>query len=283
MGTSPERPKGQQPPLGWSPLEPSEPPAGVEGEISRPPVEAVHVSPPAELGAPRSSDDDNIGWAMVLLPLLGGLGHLLIPIQIYAIVLGAGTVVATIVLMARDAVRREQSPFGWVLTSVLFFHIVYPYYMHARRKWGAPWRLPYAIVAVVAFIAGAFLHGKLWGPAARVTVSCQARGERPQDGYACTPRHLSGYQNARACWDLALTCQNQTALVEHVCAQVTLGEVRESVVPFEYSPRVDDCDSIADARVDNLRVEVDPQWLERDVFPRFKRLSEWGRRPDASP
>lgn len=274
MAPPPEPPHGPQPPaLGWSPLGSTEPSASVEAVPST--ASAEQASPAA-----HAVDDDRTGWAMVLLPLIGGLGHLLIPIQVPAIVLGAVTVVATIVLMARDAVRRGQSPFGWVVTSVVFFHVVYLYYMHARRHWGAPSRLPYAVVAVVAFIAGAFLHGKLWGPAARVTVSCQARGDRPQDGYACTPRHLSGYQNARACWDLALTCDNQTALLEHVCAQVNLGEVRESVVPFDYSPRVEDCDKIAEARVDNLRVEVDPQWLERDVYPRLQWLTAWRQKPD---
>jgi len=262
MGNSPEPPSGQQPPhaLGWSPMEPG--------------ASAVHAAPPIDVQeqAPQPKEDDRIGWAIVLLPLIGGLGHLLIPVQSYAIILGATTVVTTIVLIARDARRRGRSPFGWVIFSVPFFLFVFPYYMHARTRWGAPLRAPYAIVSIALFIAGAVLHGKIWGPAARVTVSCQARGERPQDGYACTPKHVSGYQSARACWDLALTCQNRTPLVEHVCAQVTLGDVRESVVPFDYSPGVDECDTIAEARVDNLRVEVDQQWLERDVYPRFKKL-----------
>lgn len=222
---------------------------------------------------PKVDDpDDIIGWSMLVVVVLGGLCALFVPFKDYATVLCLAAIVTTVVLIAKDAREKGQSPGLWVLGAVLLFPVAFVAYMHFRRRLGAPWRLAHALLAVTACVAGAValfvpwasegrtaLHLKLWGPAARVTVSCRAKGEMAQEGYLCAPRHVGGYQSARACWDLALTCENGTNLVEHVCSQVVLGEVRESYVPFEYSPGVDDCDKLASASVNDLRVEVDPR------------------------
>lgn len=223
--------------------------APLEPVLARP-----NVEPPPH---PSEAGDDVLGWAMLALVVGVGLAGLFSPFKDYAFFLGALCFVVTVWLMAEDALARKQRPALWVFGGLLLFPVVFPLFMHERRRWGAPWRLPHALVALVALGAGVGLHGKVWGPAAKVTVSCRAKGMAAKEGYLCTPKHVSGYQDARACWDLTLVCKNGTRLTEHVCAQVTLGDVRESYVPFEYSPGADQCDEIAAASVDDLRVEVD--------------------------
>lgn len=223
-----------------------------------PPVYAApsSVEPPF---ASNESGEDVLGWAMVALVLVAGLAWLFSPFKIYAYFVSVAALVATVVLIARDAMAHGRHPALWVFGAMVLFPVTFLVYMHERRRWGAAWLLPYAGVAVLAVGLGIGLHGRVWGPAARVTVSCRAAGDAAKDGYWCTPKHVGGYQGARACWDLSLTCDNGTRLTEHACAQVSLGQARESMIPYEYSPGVDDCDKIGTASVDNLRVEIDPK------------------------
>ncbi|MBK6514725.1 MAG: hypothetical protein IPG04_11525 [Polyangiaceae bacterium] len=221
----------------------------------------VHATPPTiepSLRGPARGEDV-LGWTILAVVVTVGLAWLFSPFKIPAIVISALAFVASVALIAFDVRAYRRHPALWVFGAILVFPATLLVLMHQRRRWGGTWLLPYAVVAVAAVVAGVVLHGKIWGPAARVTVSCRAAGDAPKAGYLCTPRHVGGYQSARACWDLALTCDNGTQLMEHVCAQVTLGEARESSVPFEHSAGVDDCDKISAARVDNLRVEVDPK------------------------
>lgn len=236
------------------------------------PIEPVPAAPnsPEVTPLPRvSSADDLLGWGMLSLPVLGGLIHLLVPFRSYAILLSVGLGLLLVYLIGREARERRRPHGAWVVGAVVALPVALLLVSHFRKHWGAPWRLPHAVAAVAVCVVGILLHGKLWekppfGPAATVTVSCRAKSVevpvKAKDGYLCTPSHVSGYLNARACWDLSLTCANGTPLREHVCAQVTLGHVRESEVPFVYSPGIDACDGIEKASVDNLHVEVDPPW-----------------------
>lgn len=236
------------------------------------PMEPVPAAPNSPEVTPLphvSSADDLLGWALVSLPVLAGLTYLVVPFKSYAILLSVGLGLLSIYLIGRE-VRTRGRPHGiWMVGAILALPVALLLVTHFRKYWGAPWRLPHAVVAIAACVVGILLHGRIWekppfGPPATVTVSCRAKSPdvpvKPKDGYLCKPSHVSGYLNARACWDLSLTCENGTPLSEHVCAQVTLGYVRESEVPFTFSPGVEECDAIEKASVDNLRVEVDPPW-----------------------
>lgn len=221
------------------------------------PVSAAQVPIEPSLRDPRRGEDVT-GWSILAVVVATGLAWLFSPFKTHAIVASVLAFALVVVLVGVDARAYRRHPAPWVFGALLMLPATLLLLMHQRRRWGGSWLLPYALAAIAAVALGVVFHGKLWGPAARVTVTCRAAGSEPKEGYLCTPRHVGGYQSARACWDLALTCENGTPLMEHVCAQVTLGEVRESAVPFEHSPGVEDCDKIAAARVDNLRVEVDP-------------------------
>ncbi|NUP10651.1 MAG: hypothetical protein HOW73_31795 [Polyangiaceae bacterium] len=220
------------------------------------PARPSAVEPPL---AAYDDPEDALGWSMLAVVLVAALGWLFIPFTLYAILVSIAAFITTLYLMAKDAITHRQHPALSVIGGVLLFPAAFLVQMHARRRWGATWLLPHAAVALGAVVVGIVFHGAVWGPEARVTVSCRAAGTTLKEGYLCTPKHLGGIQDARACWDLSITCKNGTHVSEHVCAIVTLGSAHESKVPFDYSPGFEECDEIGSASVDDLRVEIDPR------------------------
>lgn len=236
----------------FTPLSEQSPSPDEPATVSAQPT--VVVSPPR---AP-SREDDLLVWAALLAPIAGGVAEVLIPLRKYAIAAGVLSIVASIVLLARDARRLRRDVPKWTVALAALFPITFPLYLHLRARWGAPWRLLHGLVALAILTTGFVMQGRAWGPAAVVTVSCRPKGTKPLDGYVCSPSHLSGYKDARACWDLVIVCENGTVLSERACAQVVLGAQRDTPVPYEYDPGVEDCTTVTEERIDNLHVEVDP-------------------------
>ncbi|MFO0553840.1 MAG: hypothetical protein U0271_35980 [Polyangiaceae bacterium] len=221
----------------------------------------VSAQPAAVVAAPARAPvtgDDLLVWAALLAPIAGGVAEVLIPLRKYAITAAIVAAVVSIALLSRDAKRLGRNAIQWTVALGAFFPVAFLVYLHARKRWGAPWRLLHGLIALAILTTGFVMQGRAWGPAAVVTVSCRPKGAKPVDGYICSPSHLSGYKDARACWDLVVVCENGTVLSEHACAQVVLGARRDTPVPYDYDPGVEDCTTVTEERIDNLHVEVDP-------------------------
>ncbi len=221
-----------------------------------------YSAPREPAGSPASS----VPWALVALPAGLALVMPFVPFRSLVIALWIALVVVSGLLVMRDAARLGQGHPAWMAGTSVLYPLALPFYLVVRRWWVSPpvaallarVALPLALVGMVGLGVATYFHGQLLGPPARVTVSCRARTDVPKDGYLCEAQHMGGYKSARACWDLALECGSGQRLVEHACAQSVRGKRREGLVPLEYTPGIEECTSVTQAFVENLKVEVDP-------------------------
>jgi hypothetical protein len=201
---------------------------------------------------PRTRDP--LGWALLALPVVGGLANAFIPeVGTFA---AFATLIGTVVLIGVDAKRRGQRPGTHVIGAVLLWLIFYPLYMHRRAAWGAPKRLPFALVAAGLYLAGAFYQPLTRTPT-RVYVKCAAAGARMNAGFDCSLEHTAGQRGGEACWDLVLTCANGPGGSAHACGRVAPGETAHVTIPYSSLQGASGCDKLTKIAVENAAVTSD--------------------------
>ncbi len=218
---------------------------------------ASPYQPPGQEPALVRRRDPN-GWWLVAPPAVAALLLLFIPFFGVAISLVVLVVALVVYWVKRDSEALGHAHPAW-LFGMLVLPVTLPLYTHARRRWGASLKLPFAIAAVLALGAAFWFHGDVLRklvPPAKVTVSCRQRSDVPRDGYICKTEHVGGYEDARACWDLTADCADGTKITEHACSHAVVRETREGIVPFEYSEGIEGCTAITGAVVEHLQVVI---------------------------
>jgi hypothetical protein len=129
------------------------------------PIEPAHTGRPA---------GDPLGWVLLATPVAAGICEALLG-DLPGTVLSYGALAATCVLIGVDAHKHGQPAAKHVVGAVLLWLVFFPLYIHRRAAWGAPRRLPFAIIAVGVFIGGAFYRPLVVGPA-RAYVRCKPAG-----------------------------------------------------------------------------------------------------------
>jgi len=120
-----------------------------------PPVAAPDV---ARAEVPR---DDNLGWAILAIPAAAGIVGPLLTLLSPGLVslIGFPMIIATAVLVAKDAPRWGLRASHQVLGVVLLWMIYFPVYFHRRAKKGAPKRVGLAILSQFVYLGGFFILG----------------------------------------------------------------------------------------------------------------------------
>jgi hypothetical protein len=129
-------------------------------------------TPPAQdepaAGVPLEQPDI-LGWLLLGVPLSGGVAMAFLPSGAAAMASWA-SIAACAGLVALDAKRWRIWPATrWVVGTVLLWLVVYPMYLHARARHGAPKRLPLGL-GVVAINLGVIILGVTAEPNAECEV-----------------------------------------------------------------------------------------------------------------
>jgi len=179
---------------------------------------------------------ETFAWIALAGPAVAGVSSLvLIRIDpIIALVVATACLVTTLVMMAMDARRlRSKSTASWVVGAVMLFAVVFPLYMHRRARWGAPSRLPHALVSMAIYLFGNLYPGMAHEPA-KVRIACTPSGPHRADGADCSAVQESGNDATSTCFDVILTCADQEAWREHACLTTSPGNPGQSHVTPEY-------------------------------------------------
>jgi hypothetical protein len=218
---------------------------------------SMHVFAAAPLGnganEPRTSTNDPHGWAMLSLPVASGAVSLVIDKRAHLLnlLLTFVAIGTTIFLMRRDAKMRRAPANAFRLWGVLFFFaIAFPIYMHKRRRWGAPGRLPHALGAL-----GIYLFGHLYPTFATTTplvqVGCHRAGTTIADGYDCKAEETRGAVPTHTCFSVVMSCDTGVARSSYICIDAEPGHPGTAhvtpVVPTECP--------VTKARIDDVVVE----------------------------
>lgn len=227
--------------------DPMIPPAGGFGDPQSPVPDGPSV-PEAPAGP------DALGWALVGVPAAAGLAEMFLPDLSTSSLVSFVVVPLTLVLIGVDARRRGQSVSGQVVPALLLWIVFYPVYMRRRARWGAPNRLPFALLAVGLYILGIFYH-PLAEPD-RVLVRCVPTGAKLGEGFSCTVERPSGRRSVKACWDLVLVCAT-TSATAHVCQHAPPHAPTPVEVPFSAFDNGNACVKHQKTEVHAVVVEAD--------------------------
>ncbi|HTJ85359.1 MAG TPA: hypothetical protein VL400_26760 [Polyangiaceae bacterium] len=201
-----------------------------EGAATSPPRDDAgapqnpYLPPRAPDGGTPAPPPDTLGWIALLAPSFAGAiawswgargapGALL--------VVNTLCLIASVVAIALDAKRwRSGSSAKWVVGLVLLFAIAFPLYMHRRARWGAPWRLPHALLSLAIYLGGSLFP---MGAAdrAKVRVACVPTSARHADGADCVGTQESGSRPTTTCFDVTLSCDDAEVWREHRCVDAT--------------------------------------------------------------
>jgi hypothetical protein len=214
-------------------------------------------APPGDGAGPAPAKDggggDPLGWALIALPVVGGVAEVLLPSSA-GTAASYATLFATIVLIGVDAHRHRQQAASHVWKAVLLWVVFYPVYMHERARWGAPRRLALAIGATL-FFTGTGIYRVVLAGDTRVQVSCKPSGQKLADGFECSAVHVKGTATVETCWDLALTCASGPGGGAHQCARVVHGQTTTVRIAYASLSGQARCDKLTQIDVNGLEVK----------------------------
>lgn len=218
------------------------------------PVHQPYAPPaaPIEPAQPGRATGDPLGWVLLATPVAAGIGEALLG-DLPGTVLAYVALAATWVLIGVDAHKHGQPAAKHVVGAVLLWLVFFPLYIHRRAAWGAPQRLPFAIIGVGVFLAGAFYQPLVVGPA-RAYVRCKPAGKTLGDGFDCSIEHQNGSRPVHVCWDVVLTCANGPGGSGHACGDVAPKQTSSVPVPFASLTGATGCDKLTKIGVENLKL-----------------------------
>lgn len=111
---------------------------------------------PAAEGVAVYDGDDRLGWAILAIPAAAGvIGPLLMIVSPeLGTFIGVPVLVATLVLVSKDAPRWGLKPSHQVLGLLFLWLIYFPVYFHRRSRKGAPPRVVHAIASMLMYLGG---------------------------------------------------------------------------------------------------------------------------------
>ena len=196
-----------------------------------------------------------MGWALIAVPAFAGFAQLVLPWRLAGTLLGTAGLIASLVLIGIDAEHWKRAGRGHVTRALLLWAVYFPLYVRRRSLWGAPNRLPYAVLVVVLFLVGSFYRP--FAIQDRAKVRCAFAGKTLGEGFDCAIERTAGPHSIEACWDLVLTCANGPGGTGHACGTAPAGGSAQVAIPYSALTGAQGCDRITNTELQNLIVRVE--------------------------
>lgn len=125
------------------------------------PIQQFYAPPTTTSEAVDRRQGDALGWAILAVPVIGGVvGPLLTLIEpALGQLVGLPVLVATLLLVNKDAPRWGLKPSKQTLGLIFLWMIYFPLYFHRRAAKGAPPRVALAIASEFLYVGGFFALG----------------------------------------------------------------------------------------------------------------------------
>lgn len=213
-----------------------------------PPVDPKRAPPP------DPTSGDTLGWVLLGQPIAGALLVALLPSAMSTIA-SYGTIFVSLILVGVDALAHKQAPGRHVVGSFFLWLLYFPYYMHVRAQWGGRRLLPFGVVVALLFTS-ATVYRAVYADRTRAYVRCKAAGKLVADGFDCSIEHRTGADTVDVCWDLVLTCANETVGTSRKCGTVAPKQTTEARVPYAAISGMKGCDKLTKIEVKDLVLTV---------------------------
>jgi hypothetical protein len=115
------------------------------------------------------------------------------------------------------------------------------------------WLIPVGCVVPLLCCGSLTVLGLLGGESAAARVDCGTPGP---EGVECEIKRTAGTNAFQACWELAITCANQTTMVGSGCGEVAVGAKTGKVrMPVESFSNREACDAPKSGQVEKLTID----------------------------